>query len=94
VAGLVSGPMAAISRIIAILTRFLGVGAAGFVVPPQPPAAGQPAEGSLNHPAAGQDVEAVDVVAALDHLQAHAEFVVGPVDQTVVETASASTGRL
>jgi hypothetical protein len=39
-------------------------------------------------------VEAVDVVAALDHLQAHAEFVVGPVDQTVVETTSASTGRL
>jgi hypothetical protein len=26
--------------------------------------------------------------------EAHAEFVVGPVDQTVVETASASTGRL
>ncbi|HEY4725626.1 MAG TPA: hypothetical protein VIJ13_06630 [Actinomycetota bacterium] len=40
-------------------------------------------------------MEAVDVVAALDHLQAHAEFVVGPVDQTVVETASAwPTGRL
>jgi len=39
-------------------------------------------------------VEAVDVVAVLDHLQAHAEFVADPVDQTVVETTSASTGRL
>jgi hypothetical protein len=65
---------------------FAGLGAP-FVVTDQAPAAQEPGEGSFDDPAAGQDLKALDVVAAADDVEDDSEVLGGPVGEVAGVTA-------